>query len=61
MSDRPVKKGPHNIRGGGPGQGRGGGPGHGRGIRSKKPMIQIQVMPKGGGQGPRKGGGPGRR
>ena len=25
MSNKPVKKGPHNIRGGGQGQGRGGG------------------------------------
>ena len=30
MSNKPVRKGPHNIRGGGQGQGRGGGPQRGK-------------------------------
>ena len=42
---RPVRKGPHNIRGGGQGQGRGGGQSRGGG-------------PQRGGQGQSRGGGP---
>ena len=58
MNNKPVRKGPHNIRGGG--QSRGGGPqrgGQGQG-RGGGPQRGGQGQGRGGGQGQGRGSGP---